>query len=1125
MKTNSLIGYKKSGLKEKLYTTIDFRAIMSEAVNGIKNLPYKNLIFYSLLVLLGTLIMMRGQAEGFSKKANPKTPLVCKISPNKNLKAGSMTKIFLKNLDATTIEASDISVKFDTIEAGSITNLKPVKTNFSFEAQVPDLGLSYGESKKAGVVVSIDGTQIQSSKKFATVTIKGTETYLLKLESIAAVSNNPPNKTVFTVSDSTHISKILTYHWNSGNGDTPGTIGLKNTDETEAVIGTWNVVGTKGVDSTPGARWPKKANGPPYLYWTVQPNADIPAGTYEVVDSNPSTWSYTSDTGNMGITFVYGWKVAGSDGVSPVVSGHTTPETKKITSSPGEETTLALTDGTTVSAPSLSETFTMTAKRQTNKIKLSDDSLKSTGSMRVVTYDNLHLDTEYFPVTITFPSSEYGSINKDTLAVARIADVIIDGELKKDYLTLLSADVDSSGTITATDIFLPVTNGVTFSSSVKAGVSGLNYQTAGAIETTVKYVLVTIQANINWNQPALLLRMIPDSSLPAKRKPIDKLSATDKEKEEKKCIRNVIVLVHGHNEAEKTGGQLFFDSDADAPWFFSYKRDVWTPLYDAFITKHDKNVQSGCTVFYEYIYPSWRSAFDYSGPDLANKLKSELKGLLSSKDADPNILIVAHSMGGLVARSAIQQGDTDFHKAFQSLVTWGAPHRGSAIVSLSYVLTSPVPYLLQGFDPATQMGYAKSAVETYLQIDTPGTRDLRWDNSRPLALDKLFSPPVKTGEIGVYRLDKGTRLYSEKTRLFNDNDVYGTPALNGANNKWGGLKYNFAYGITTKYAPVDGVTGIAAGATMTRSLIATPEQQYLGVNINENDGAVPITSMAAEGLVGYRWNLGDTDHEEYYGTEKGPAVAESTFGWLSIFADDKKDFFKCDPFITSLSPSEGAVGSQVTIKGRCFNDSADNKLTVSFGGTTADTIQVTSCNEINATVPEGAATGNVVVTSGGVASNDVPFTVTKVVTCAFGNTYGTYTGYSLPNIEFNSCQEDGTISKYSTTTTGILMYLVLNGDGSVKNSKGDITGSWTCNSLNLNLNMTYKDGIEEYCWSKVPAEFKYQGSATVTVSDGVYTYAGSGNVLSQVITYTYANCPTIGNVTATCTTSTPFVVK
>src|SRR3989338_7114204 len=107
MKTNSLIGYKKSGIKEKLNTTIDFRAIMSEAVKGIKNLPYKNLIFYSLLVLLGTLIMMKGQVEGGTKKAKPKIPLVYKISPNKNLKAGNWTQIFLKNLNATNIEASN----------------------------------------------------------------------------------------------------------------------------------------------------------------------------------------------------------------------------------------------------------------------------------------------------------------------------------------------------------------------------------------------------------------------------------------------------------------------------------------------------------------------------------------------------------------------------------------------------------------------------------------------------------------------------------------------------------------------------------------------------------------------------------------------------------------------------------------------------------------------------------------------------------------------------------------------------------------------------------------------------------------------------------------------------------
>jgi len=36
--------------------------------------------------------------------------------------------------------------------------------------------------------------------------------------------------------------------------------------------------------ATPGTAWPTISDGPPFYYWTVQPDTDIPAGTYAVVE-------------------------------------------------------------------------------------------------------------------------------------------------------------------------------------------------------------------------------------------------------------------------------------------------------------------------------------------------------------------------------------------------------------------------------------------------------------------------------------------------------------------------------------------------------------------------------------------------------------------------------------------------------------------------------------------------------------------------------------------------------------------------------------------------------------------------------------------------------------------------
>ena len=81
------------------------------------------------------------------------------------------------------------------------------------------------------------------------------------------------------------------------------------------------------------------------------------------------------------------------------------------------------------------------------------------------------------------------------------------------------------------------------------------------------------------------------------------------------------------------------------------------------------------------------------------------------------------------------------------------------------------------------------------------------------------------------------------------------------------------------------------------------------------------------------------------------------------------------PAISGLNPTSGAVGTPVVITGSNFRASRRGPRTVAFNGTTAATTSW-SDTSITATVPEGAATGEVVVTVGGTASNGVSFTVT-----------------------------------------------------------------------------------------------------------------------------------------------------
>ncbi len=132
------------------------------------------------------------------------------------------------------------------------------------------------------------------------------EQIVFKLESLGAVYNHPPKKTVFSISQPTRITKIWTYHWNNGHGAMPGFIGLRNA-RTGQKLGSWDAVATHHMFNTsPGSRWPSRGNGPPWLYWTIQPRIELPPGSYEIIDSDPLTWSTNSEMGHHGVAWVYG---------------------------------------------------------------------------------------------------------------------------------------------------------------------------------------------------------------------------------------------------------------------------------------------------------------------------------------------------------------------------------------------------------------------------------------------------------------------------------------------------------------------------------------------------------------------------------------------------------------------------------------------------------------------------------------------------------------------------------------------------------------------------------------------------------------------------------------------------
>lgn len=150
------------------------------------------------------------------------------------------------------------------------------------------------------------------------------ETVLFKMESVQGVAYNPPLPTVFVLNASSYITRVMTYHYSATLGTKAQSVGFMDAS-TGTIYGPWSVVGYKSFNATAGVSKsdPSNVAGPPDNYWVAYPGVVVPAGTYQVVDSDSATWSYTADQGNRGLTWIWGWY-----GDSPTTTPGTTVSIK-----------------------------------------------------------------------------------------------------------------------------------------------------------------------------------------------------------------------------------------------------------------------------------------------------------------------------------------------------------------------------------------------------------------------------------------------------------------------------------------------------------------------------------------------------------------------------------------------------------------------------------------------------------------------------------------------------------------------------------------------------------------------------------------------------------------------------
>src|ERR1041385_7094600 len=89
------------------------------------------------------------------------------------------------------------------------------------------------------------------------------------------VQNGPTAQALFMTPTPVHVTQIVTYHWNNGQGARPGSISLRSMNG--STYGPFQATGSSGQGNAPNV------NG------TANVDLQLGGGTYQVVDSDPNT--------------------------------------------------------------------------------------------------------------------------------------------------------------------------------------------------------------------------------------------------------------------------------------------------------------------------------------------------------------------------------------------------------------------------------------------------------------------------------------------------------------------------------------------------------------------------------------------------------------------------------------------------------------------------------------------------------------------------------------------------------------------------------------------------------------------------------------------------------------------
>jgi RHS repeat-associated protein len=225
------------------------------------------------------------------------------------------------------------------------------------------------------------------------------------------------------------------------------------------------------------------------------------------------------------------------------------------------------------------------------------------------------------------------------------------------------------------------------------------------------------------------------------------------------------------------------------------------------------------------------------------------------------------------------------------------------------------------------------------------------------------------------------------------------------------------------------------------------------------------------------------------------------------------------PSISSLSPNSGPVGAEIAITGTNFGEDQSTG-TVTFNGTLA-TPTSWSPTSIIVSVPAGASTGNVVVTTNSGSSSGVSFTVTSnpVILSLFPTagptgTSVTITGTSLGSsgtVYFNSTS--ASITSWSSSSIVATVPSGMSGTPSVTVSVSSLTSNSAGFTVTSGPGISYLSPISGAVGDQVVITGTNFGSSGTVTFNG--TTASTVSWASTSITAVVPSGATTGNVVVT----------